>query len=183
MTSTPSKKTLDVVRTGAIALGEFSANHLADATGFSFQTIQRALRVLHEEGVVEPFFTEERKRSSASPLPEWRCLTAIKPPREQSKIGNMWVAMRSFPAFQPTLIAMLASNEELEVTVEDAARYCRILASAGYLRVLETARPPQREATYRLIKNTGRLPPRQTRITVLFDDNLKTIVHQPGEVA
>jgi len=103
--------------------------------------------------------------------------------REETLHGNMWNAMRMMRRFTPRDIVMNAQTENIEVPLDDASAYCRLLARGDdpYLKVKVTAIPGKREATYQLIKKTGPYPPRERRIRAIYDPNMNTFVPLRGQ--
>ncbi len=96
---------------------------------------------------------------------------------------NLWTAMRGLKSFTPTDLAAHATTDTVQVGLAAAQAYCQALLRGGYLKVERKASPPQREAIYRLIRNTGPLPPRERRVRAVFDENLGQIVHVEGGAA
>ena len=90
--------------------------------------------------------------------------------------GNMWRAARMLGEFSARDIAAHSCTELVAVSEADAGAYCSALLAAGYLRVTQKAIPERRVARYRLIRNTGALPPRVRRVKALVDPNLKDAI-------
>lgn len=175
-----SQETEDQIWATAVRLGRFTYAQLAAATNRPKQGVSRTVLDWEKAGRVERIVTEGnclRFRITDREAGE------VPAPRQQSREGNMWNAMRHFPSFKPTDLAALATTEIVNVSIDEASAFCRMLAGAGYLRVLDKAVPGRREATYRLVRDTGPLPPRQMRVTVVFDANLRAVTHMPQEVA
>jgi hypothetical protein len=84
---------------------------------------------------------------------------------------QMWTSMRKIGGFSPVDLASMCS---VPVTVEEAAAYCRMLLTAGYLKVVQKAAPPNRPAIYRLINATGVRAPRVRRVACIVDPNRGT---------
>lgn len=91
---------------------------------------------------------------------------------------NMWTAMRKLRGgFTPSDIAAHATTPAVAVTVEEAATYARALLSAGYLAVTRKAAPlMKREAIYRLVSETGPLPPVVARVRAVRDPNTGRVI-------
>lgn len=91
---------------------------------------------------------------------------------------NMWTAMRKLRAgFTPSDLAAHAATPEVGVTVEEAAAYARALLAAGYLAVMRKAAPlMKREAIYRLVEETGPLPPVVARVRAVRDPNTGRVI-------
>lgn len=105
---------------------------------------------------------------------------ALQPPvAPRTPQEAMWFTIRALRNdFTPVDIRALSSTEAVPVSDEDATGFCQMLVRAGYLRVVRKAAPDKkRPAVYRLVRNTGPRPPRQRRISVVWDDNLSEITH------
>lgn len=90
----------------------------------------------------------------------------------KSAEGQTWRAMRMMREF--SVIDITASSDDLN---EDAVRaYCGALLEAGYLRISRREEPGLRSGYYRLIRDTGPLPPRERMARVVWDDNLCEVV-------
>ena len=76
---------------------------------------------------------------------------------------------------------MHANTPNVPVTRDEAQDYCRFLASAGYLKVIRKATPTL-TPRYKLIKNTGPLPPRERRVRAVYDDNLEQFTYVAGGI-
>jgi len=172
----------------ALKMETFTRKALTEAAGVRYDQVKDFMRKLEANGIIAPVDIEGRQRSvyrivnrdafdHGAPTSK----PVVQPfARRETLRGNMWTAMRGLPTFSPQDIAVHAATEETAVTVADAAAYCRLLSRAGYLRSIRKAVPGKREAVYRLIKNTGPRPPRERRVTGVFDDNLAAFVALPG---
>lgn len=98
------------------------------------------------------------------------------PPTGRTPEENLWSAMRGLKTFRPTDLAAHATTEAVKVGPDEALAYCRSLLAAGYLAVSVKAVPGQREAIYRLVRNTGPRPPQERRVRAVVDPNLDEIV-------
>jgi hypothetical protein len=108
-----------------------------------------------------------------------RKLYEVVPEQEQRPmpvIGDcydqMWTVLRKFGSVSPV---DLIAHCSVEVSIEDARSYCRMLLEAGYLRVVQQAVPGKKEAIYRLKNATGPKAPRKRRVTCVIDANLNTV--------
>jgi len=88
---------------------------------------------------------------------------------------QMWRAMKMMGKFTPRDLAVTASTEDAAVSEDDAKSYVKHLFAAGYLAVLRAGKPPRTQGLYRLVKNTGPLPPMVTRAKIVWDPNLGRI--------
>jgi hypothetical protein len=90
---------------------------------------------------------------------------------------NMWRAMRMIKAFTLTDLVAAASTEEVMISAEDAKDYIRNLTRAKYLRRL----PGNLVACWRIINDTGPLPPQVQRIRQVWDPNLRQVMWSAAE--
>lgn len=140
---------------------------------------QRAMSNLRRAGVVRFVRRENRIHFwSVFDLEDTQTRAAQK---RSGKFGAMWVAMRTLSVFSPEDIMIVFAGSDLKVTISDIQSYCSALVQAKYLAVITRARPGVKPARYRLIKNSGPLPPLRKRVTVLFDPNEDRIVFANGE--
>ncbi|SUZ34105.1 hypothetical protein ROE7235_03887 [Roseibaca ekhonensis] len=100
--------------------------------------------------------------------------------RRESPAGNMWRVARRLTVFTPSDVMSHANTPTCEVTLAAAQEFCQMLNRAGYLKVLQRAAPGRREAAYRLIRDTGPLPPRERRVRAVYDENLDEFTHLAG---
>jgi hypothetical protein len=90
---------------------------------------------------------------------------------------NMWTAMRKLRSFSPSTIAAHATTDEISVTADQAAAYCRVLLAAEYLAVTRRAAPAMnREAIYLLVTETGTKAPLPARVRAMRDPNTGRII-------
>ncbi|WP_436399321.1 hypothetical protein [Roseobacter sp. S98] len=137
------------------------------------------LRTLRKEGRMKlvtreggtPFYsllkTEERLKRAAK--------------KRRTPEGAIWSAMRAMGRFtQGEIVSSLAATSE-PATEADLRKYCSALLDAGYLKVLQKARPMSgRPARYMLLRDTGPLPPEIRRMQVLVDTNEDRVAHVRG---
>lgn len=166
-----------------VELKDFTAEDVQRATGVVASVAARYVRNWVRTGVAEVARNDHGKRFyriAAHAREDDACrrirddLSAIS---DETQHGNMWRSMRMLQEFSPLDISAHSTTEEVEVTEEIAASYCRMLVTAGYLRVVRKAVPGRRTAVYRLIRNTGPKPPRERRVRAVYDDNLDEFVH------
>lgn len=91
---------------------------------------------------------------------------------------NMWRTMRMLGEFTPRDIACHSTTDTVTVREETAKSYCGMLLACGYLRVTHKAVPGRRQATYRLIRNSGPRPPQIQRVKQVWDPNTRTVYQQ-----
>lgn len=133
----------------------------------------------------------ERRRTyyqlTAKARPETLPANLIMPPKAPSTEEVMWRTIRMQRSFSPRDVAALSTTPEVTVTEEEAHRYLQVLLRGGYLRVVKPAKVIRvkgvilREvAIYRLVKNTGPIPPTERRVTGVWDGNSASFAHLPG---
>ena len=94
-----------------------------------------------------------------------------EPADRQSKVNQqMWTAMRGLKKFTPLDLAAHCT-EDLRVDLAEARTYAQALLRGGYVNVLQTAIIGQREAVYRLVRDTGPRAPREKRVHAIWDAN------------
>ncbi|WP_425099167.1 hypothetical protein [Tropicibacter sp. S64] len=149
-------------------LAEFHWSDLA-AKGVAASTAETFIRRWHDAGLVR----EVRKEGHRKLYTNAQSAIPVTPQRRAGATaeGNMWRSMRKLPNFTPIDLVAHSNAGGVEVSMEKARRYCRDLLQAGYLRVIETAIPRQREARYRLIRDTGPVAPKRTKLTGIDDPN------------
>lgn len=70
----------------------------------------------------------------------------------------------------------LIETASVEIPVETAKAYCKMLLATGYLRVLRKADPAKNcVARYRLIRNNGPKPPQVQRVKRVYDPNSREV--------
>ena len=77
----------------------------------------------------------------------------------------------------------MSCTDLVPVSLKDAHIYCQLLLKAEYLRVQQKAVPGRREASYRLIRNTGPLPPMERRVRAVIDQNEGKVTYLSGGIA
>jgi len=172
--------------TTARALKEFTAKDLSSHSKMSVQYVHRAFMDWRKWGYIE----EAGKRGHKT---IYRALKTDGTPPVTDDDGNrlvdstpadrMWFAMRKSNAFNYRDIAMHANSEDTPVSEEQAQAYCRMLANAGYLHVLQKSNAAGKLAIYRLARDTGPRPPRERRVRAVYDDNLGEFTHIAGGLA
>ena len=100
--------------------------------------------------------------------------------KRQSPEGAIWAAMRTLKAFNVNDLMMIVGPDEVGVQMDALKKYVSVLLTAKYLKVLDRAKPGIRPARYRLVKDTGPLPPSRKTKVVLIDGNEERVVHVTG---
>ncbi len=100
--------------------------------------------------------------------------------RRNTLWGAMWTTIRiSGPFTQAEVLEAIASIRE-DATPEKVRKYCAMLLKADYLAVVEKAKHGGRGARYRLVKDTGPLPPVMRTLPCLVDPNVERAVYVAG---
>lgn len=155
---------------------------LHNVTKVAASTIANYLTALIAAGIVEKIEDERR--------PTYRLLrdTGFHAPRMKAdgtpvKAGgstqNLWNSMRRLKQFNARDLVAHSTTTHVEVTENHAKVYCSHLLAAGYLKVVRKAAPPTRAAIYRLIRDTGPVPPKTQRVQQVYDPNTGK-VHPTG---
>lgn len=87
----------------------------------------------------------------------------------------MWRAMKVRRSFDAGQLAADATQGDVTCSLQTAKWYVKLLKRAGYL-AMERESAPGRLERYRLIRDTGPLPPAVTRAKVVFDRNTGELV-------
>lgn len=159
----------------AKSLGEFSYFDLASRTHYLTETVAAAVRAWERAGFVRRLGKGAKNRLRFAVVDAERL--APKSQREptaraQSVEGNLWTAMRGLrPHFTPLDLAAHAATEEVRITEDMARAYCALLMQSGHLICVQKAVPGRRPPVYRLVRNTGPLPPRRRMVPAIVDPN------------
>lgn len=93
--------------------------------------------------------------------------------------SRMWTAMRSLVTFTWQDVLVVVRDEDSSLTEGDIQRYCTLLMKASYVAVVQKARVGINPARYRLVNDTGPMPPIERTVKVLVDGNLGRAVYSP----
>ncbi|WP_056039247.1 hypothetical protein [Loktanella sp. 3ANDIMAR09] len=170
----------------ATTLDQFSFMELAAKTRLAPGTVTKIVKGWVDEGKVDACGKGYKGRLYFRVKNEHRPPKVVRDERlKQTRTPHdlMWEAMRGLGQFTPRDVVAHATTDWLSVSEDEARDFCRLLLKGGYFKVVEKAIPGKREATYRLRRNTGPLPPRERRVTVVYDPNLNEITHMPEALA
>ncbi|WP_039017321.1 hypothetical protein [Halocynthiibacter namhaensis] len=167
-------------------LKQFTVTNITDETGINRKTVTDYVKRLEagkylakqDDFEVTKRFTLIRDGGVHAP----RLKLDGKPVVQGTGNLNMWRTIRMVNQFNPRDLALQSSTDEVGVTEATARTYCTMLLKAGYLRVLQKAVPNKRQAIYKLIRNTGPLPPQIQRVKQVYDPNIKEVVYYPPVV-
>lgn len=166
--------------TAALSMRRFTYFSLADCIGRDIKRVSAEVRKWEVAGKVSRVDDPGNKIVFAL-TDSAETIQPRSPKRRESLHGNMWTVMRGVPAFSPVDLVAQATTEQVKVSLKEAREYCGLLLRAGYLRVIQKAKPNRREASYKLIRNTGPFPPREKRVRAVFDPNSDSYVHHAGD--
>jgi hypothetical protein len=104
-----------------------------------------------------------------------------------SAAENLWRTARQLRSFGPKDLAVHSTTPQVDVTEEDAARFCQMLLRGAYVRVLRKASFTRKGGTvvktapiYRMVRDTGPFPPVERRVAAIYDPNLGQFTHIAG---
>lgn len=157
-----------------VSLAPVSRADLRHRTGIAPSTIGNYLMALVAGGIVEkeeieggPYYRLLRDTGFHAP----RLKADGTPVKAGGSTVNLWRSMRMLKQFSARDLAAHSTTTASEVTENHAKVYCSHLLAAGYLKVVQKAAPPKRAAIYRLIRDTGPVPPKTQRIHQVYDPN------------
>lgn len=173
---TPGRQEVwDAIRSAADG---FSAADLIGASGANRKTVEDYLRCLIPAGVVEHLDTGGFRLADDRGFHAPRLNRQGQPVTQGAGVENMWRSMRGLVQFTPRDLAVHSTTPTVSVSENTAKAYCTMLLKTGYLVVVQKAVPLKRQATYRLVRNTGPKPPQIQRVKHVYDPNTKE-VHIP----
>lgn len=98
----------------------------------------------------------------------------------QTDEGAIWQVMRMLKTFTVSDIVMAIADSR-EISRSKIQSYCTMLTRTEYLRALRKARGGS-DARYRLIRDSGPLPPVRKRTQVIIDQNEDRVVYVAGRL-
>lgn len=174
-----SPKSQDLIRAAwavACRLRQFGYAEISSEASCSIKFATMVVRQWVAEGkvgLIDTARTGGRNRNFYEITPEGE----IAIPMGGDAYQQMWTVMRKFGAFSPT---DLVAHSAIEVSIKTASAYCQDLLAADYLRVTQKAKPPHKQAIYRLFKVTGVMAPRLRNVRSVIDPNTGGIVPLTG---
>lgn len=165
----------------------FTITDLQTATDMDRRTIASYLQCLVAGGYGDRALGDDGAwwyRLTRDPLPRHapRLNRAGQPVTQGAGVENMWRSMRMLGQFSPRDIAAHSCTDAVSVTEATANSYCSTLFRAGFLRVVRKAVPGRAQAIYRLVRNSGPLPPQIQRAPQVFDPNTGAVHALGGRV-
>jgi hypothetical protein len=133
----------------------------------SAETSQKIVRRWLEEGRIKV-----RVGGSKGGRKMFELTAEYREPKDRTSLiaQQLWTAARGLKKFTPVDLAAHC-RADLKAELREASAYCQALLRGGYLKVIRTAVPGQREATYQLVRNSGPRAPREKRVTAIWDPN------------
>lgn len=154
---------------------------------FGYSEIAAELSITHKVAstIVRGWLEEGRIRQRGGGAGNARLMFRIadhhQEPKDRSSMVSqqLWNAACGLKTFTPVDL-QAHCRADLRIEPREASSYCQALLRAGYLAVKVTAIPGQREATYRLIRNSGPRAPREKRVQTVWDPNEAGYVYIAG---
>jgi hypothetical protein len=163
------------IRAAADAATTFTADELAQASGQSVWAVLRNLTAWRSRGEAEKVTADE------DAVARWKMVVLPGKPKRSGAGAQtetvLWDTVRLLGTFTAWDVKIHIPETRAQVTEDEVRRYLGMLLKAGYLKVIRKAIPGQRTAKYRLIKNTGPLPPVERRTVIVQDPNLDQTVY------
>jgi hypothetical protein len=168
-------------------LGSFTATQLRKETRCESSQVREYLLGLTAAGILTRELVPMHHGSTTGYLFTLVKDIGIEPPRVRRDgtpvtqgLGReqMWRTMKSFGVFNALDLSVQASTEEAQIKLTTAKEYCHYLALAGYLAVVHQGKGTGKGgklSAYRLIRNTGPLPPMIQRVKSVYDPNTGTV--------
>ncbi len=91
--------------------------------------------------------------------------------RPYCRQDNLWRSMKMLKEFNSKILAEHASNNNLNVSQEQARSFCNELTKVGIVKKIEEGKTGKKLAIYKLIKDLGGQPPVIKKIPVVYDMN------------
>lgn len=126
--------------------------------------------------IIQGWITEGRARvrsgGNQAGRKSFELTPAYREPQDRASMvaRQMWTAMRGLKTFTPADL-QAHCTADMRVDLAEASAYAQALLRGGYLNVVRTAMPGVRDATYRLIRDTGPRAPRERRVQAIWDPN------------
>ena len=161
--------------TFARSVVRFSTEDVTRACGFTENKRNAILRNLMQSKLIWEWGRENRILYYTALTPKEQ--HARSKDLRRTKFGDIWTAIRIRRLFFPEdILASLVGND-IPITLRDVVDYCKMLQKAGYLQEVHQTRSATPNKRYRLVRNTGPLPPVKKRVAVVIDCNEDRIVH------
>jgi hypothetical protein len=146
------------------------------AFGYAEVQVENSLSLTTTETIVRSWLAEGRikRRSGGSKGGRliFEIATAYREPKDRTSLisQQLWTGARGLKKF--TAVDLMAHcRADLKADLKEASSYCQALLRGGYLRVVRTAVPGQRDAVYQLVRNTGPRAPLEKRVSAIWDQN------------
>lgn len=148
------------------------------ACGVTEHRTDRFLRRLKRAGILRPD-GREGSHSYLTVLGTEEVL-ARSAERRGTPEGAIWQAMRTLSVFTTDDLSVALAGRP-GITRDVIRSYALMLARIKYLTTLQRCRGTGMAERWRLVRDTGPLPPRRRRMMVVIDANEDRIVYARGE--
>lgn len=157
---------------------EFTHSMISKAVDVSDNHRVNFIAKLKRKGLIEECGTKDLQKLFTIHSTDKRRKIAEK--RRKSPEGVMWSVMRVSKTFTYKEVYLAIGHGRPDITLKMVNTYCQKLMTAGYLRVMQRAKPPSTLALYMLINDTGPLPPTPKRKEVIIDANTGQVAFVHG---
>ncbi|HAS88149.1 MAG TPA: hypothetical protein DCS48_02435 [Desulfovibrio sp.] len=173
------------VMVGLDRSGEFTGRMVLGKTNTTKTTLYEYMRRLVKAGFLK--VTREEKINGPIARKYYRIAKRSRFAPRIAKDGkvfpppkrdHMWRAMRMNGEFTAATLMVWASTDEVDIKLDDSKDYIKHLYKAGYLKLIGKVHNTYK---YRLIKNTGPLPPQVQKIKQVWDPNEKKVMKPKEE--
>ncbi|MEO0861109.1 MAG: hypothetical protein AAFY65_10865 [Pseudomonadota bacterium] len=94
-------------------------------------------------------------------------------------IQHLWNAARAMRSGWTADNLRSHSPLAAQITDETLRGFVNLLQRSGYAKRIARGHPGRRADLYRLIRDTGPLPPQERRVRLTYDPNLREVTHLP----
>ena len=164
----------------AARLGEFRMTDLVTETGLSRYTAPKAIRLWERQGKLQTLRRDGRAFVFRLILDDAGKAQQVEfeGDEPQGVERNLWRAIRTLKrGYTAHDLAIHATTEQVNVSENQAHKYCQLLLAAGVLSPMRKAVPGHRKATYRLSNDIGPRTPRLRKVQMLHDPNSRRLMH------
>lgn len=177
--------TATAARMGAIGSRAWAFALRVGVFGYAEVSAELSISMDAARDIIQGWITEGRAKvrsgGNAAGRKMFELTAAYREPMDRTSqvAQQIWTAARGLKTFTP-LDLQSHCVPDLRVDVAEASAYAQALLRGGYLNVVRTASPGVREATYKLIRDTGPRAPREKRVQAIWDPNEAAFVFISG---
>ncbi len=140
-----------------------------EAAGYNRATAQDFVRRWEQAGLIRMIRKDQHRKIYANA--KHADQPSVEEIQAKDAVQAMWTLMRRLRTFSPKDLVAHVNATQHELTQKDAEAYCRALAEASYLRVLQSPVRGGQDRFYALVENSGPTAPRRTRRWGIDDPN------------